>query len=69
MKKLLALITLLPIAFLTIGCNKQTKQYFALWNECDALTTLKNYVEDVTNVLFFAFGLLFSTSVFIGKLP
>ena len=25
------------------------KEYFTLWNECDALTTLKQYVEDVTN--------------------
>ena len=49
MKKLFALIALLPMAFSTIGCNKQNKDYFKLWNECDALTTLKNYVEDVTN--------------------
>ena len=25
------------------------KEYFTWWNECDALTTLKQYVEDVTN--------------------
>ena len=25
------------------------KEYFTLWNESDALTTLKQYVEDVTN--------------------
>ena len=25
------------------------KEYFASWNECKALTTLKEYVEDVTN--------------------
>ena len=26
-----------------------TKEYFQLWNSCEALTTLKAYVEDVTN--------------------
>ena len=25
------------------------KTYFTLWNQCEALTTLKTYVEDVTN--------------------
>jgi len=25
------------------------KEYFQLWNQCDALTTLQEYVEDVTN--------------------
>ena len=25
------------------------KEYFLLWNQCEALTTLKAYVEDVTN--------------------
>ena len=25
------------------------KEYFTLWNQCEALTTLKTYVEDVTN--------------------
>ena len=27
----------------------QPKEYFTLWNQCEALTTLKAYVEDVTN--------------------
>ena len=26
-----------------------TKQYFTLWNQCDALTVLQEYVKDVTN--------------------
>lgn len=26
-----------------------TKEYFASWNDCDALSALKEYVEDVTN--------------------
>ena len=25
------------------------KEYFTLWNDCEALRTLKTYVEDVTN--------------------
>ena len=29
------------------GCTKPYE--FKYWNECDSLTTLKNYVEDVTN--------------------
>ena len=40
---------------LTTSCSKQeavtpaSKTYFASWNECEALTALKQYVEDVTN--------------------
>ena len=26
-----------------------TKEYFTLWNQCEALTTLQDYVKDVTN--------------------
>ena len=26
-----------------------TKEYFTLWNQCEALMTLKDYVKDVTN--------------------
>ena len=46
------LIMLLPLVFTSIGCsNNKTpaKNYFTLWNECDSLSTLKAYVEDVTN--------------------
>jgi len=28
---------------------KEKKEYFKSWNKCDALTALKEYVEDVTN--------------------
>ena len=36
------------------ACNinnpeQPTKTYFSLWNDCEALTVLKTYVEDVTN--------------------
>ena len=52
------------VAFLSLGCCSVftacseeddteapvvKKEYFQSWNECDALTTLKRYVEDVTN--------------------
>ena len=26
-----------------------TKEYFTLWNQCEALTALQDYVKDVTN--------------------
>ena len=31
------------------GSTKPTKEYFTLWNPCEALTALQTYVEDVTN--------------------
>lgn len=40
------------ICLLTItlsGCNKNIKKYLKSWNECSSLTSLKEYVEDVTN--------------------
>lgn len=41
---------LLPLVMSLGACNKSSKkQYFKLWNDCDALTALKEYVEDVTN--------------------
>ena len=45
-------------ASITTSCSKdddkkvvvqQTKEYFTLWNQCEALTALKDYVKDVTN--------------------
>ena len=47
MKKQLLLIALLPMLLSVTGCGK--KNYFKLWNECDSLTTLKQFVEDATN--------------------
>ena len=29
--------------------NPQQKEYFTLWNQCEALTALQDYVKDVTN--------------------
>ena len=51
MKKIL--FTLMAVLVLT-ACNinnpeQPTKTYFSLWNDCEALTVLKTYVEDVTN--------------------
>ena len=28
---------------------RPAKEYFTLWNQCEALTTLQDYVKDVTN--------------------
>ena len=48
MKKTIMLLALTPTLLMTVGCN-QKKTYFKLWNECNALSLLKDYVEDVTN--------------------
>ncbi len=53
MRRLLTLAILI-VATLTCGCSKeeptpQQKTYFASWNNCEALTALQEYVEDVTN--------------------
>ena len=53
MKKQLFLIAVFFVGLL-VGCTKETpepttKHYFASWNECEALTALQQYVEDVTN--------------------
>ena len=62
MKKHLLLIAMLCMVVqgtLLTSCSKDDeevippvqKEYFTLWNQCEALTTLKAYVEDVTNPL------------------
>ena len=52
MKKVLFPILLAAVVLLG-GCKgnnpEPTKTYFTLWNDCEALTALKTYVEDVTN--------------------
>lgn len=53
MKKQFFLIAVFFVGLL-VGCTKETpeptaKHYFASWNECEALTALQQYVEDVTN--------------------
>lgn len=35
--------------FLLAGCAKNSRSYFTLWNDCDSLKTLIQYVEDVTD--------------------
>ncbi len=43
------------IAVILAGCSKQNpetapaKDYFTLWNPCESLTALQEYVQDVTN--------------------
>jgi len=48
MKKILLSIFLFLSVFTFVSC-KNEKEYFSLWNDCNAINTLKNYVEDVTN--------------------
>ncbi len=59
-KELLLIITLLCMMAqggMLTSCSKDDdqpvnptpKEYFTYWNQCTALTTLKEYVEDVTN--------------------
>lgn len=45
------LILLSIVTLLFTGCNNSSKQKetFKSWNDCSALTTLKEYVKDVTN--------------------
>lgn len=50
-----AILTILCGASVFTSCNKEevpppsSKDYFPSWNQCEALTALKEYVEDVTN--------------------
>lgn len=46
MKKYLLTLAIIPMSLSLMGCSKT---YFQLWNECKALTALKEYVQDVTN--------------------
>ena len=53
MKRFLTLAVLI-LASTFVSCQKEEpanppKEYFTLWNQCDALSALKAYVEDVTN--------------------
>ncbi len=54
MKKHLLIVTTVLVALLT-SCSKDdsetlsSKNYFPSWNQCEALTALQEYVEDVTN--------------------
>ena len=55
MNKKHVLIIMVALVTLLTGCSKnyteniEAKDYFPSWNQCDALTALKEYVEDVTN--------------------
>ena len=51
MKKIIISFLLVVATFICVSCGSRVKkEFFSLWNECSSLTTLKNYVEDVTNV-------------------
>ncbi len=55
--KIFVLLCIVAQGTLLTSCGKDNdkpvkptpKEYFLLWNQCEALTTLKAYVEDVTN--------------------
>ena len=54
MKKILIPFVIVYVSILcscssTDNDNLVKKDYFTKWNSCEALTTLKEYVEDVTN--------------------
>ena len=55
MKKIGIILILLMVCLILVSCGKQEekeqekKEYFKSWNECETLTELINYVEDVTN--------------------
>ena len=52
MKKAGKIFTVLfvSVVMLTfVSCGKKSAQYFKLWNDCDSLKALIEYVEDVTN--------------------
>ena len=53
-----AVILILSGTTMLTSCSKddeitvvppQPKEYFTLWNQCEALTALQDYVKDVTN--------------------
>ena len=52
MRRTISILLITVVVFIT-GCSKQEldsgKEYFTLWNTCDALNTLTEYVQDVTN--------------------
>ena len=49
MKKVIIVFLLICVGLVIPGCKSKKEEYFKLWNECDALSALKAYVEDVTN--------------------
>ena len=55
MMKKYCLVLMVALVTILTGCSKEdtavskSKDYFQLWNKCEALTALQEYVEDVTN--------------------
>ena len=49
--KLVLVYAISAMIFSISGCNKEksTKDFFKLWNDCSSLSTLVDYVKDVTN--------------------
>ena len=52
MKKFTTKIVVIVLAVVLCACGQNEpvqKEYFTLWNSCEALTALQEYVQDVTN--------------------
>ena len=50
MKRFSFILVLLLVFLTLVSCGKsKEKEYFSLWNDCEAITALKEYVNDVTN--------------------
>lgn len=47
MKRMRLLLIAIPLMSALSGCGE--KKYFKLWNECDSLSVLKEFVKDVTD--------------------
>ncbi len=51
MKKIVRVLLVFVLFLSLFSCSnkKEEKNYFTLWNDCKAISSLKEYVEDVTN--------------------
>ena len=47
--KIFTVFVVSVVLFTFMSCGKKSAQYFKLWNDCDSLNSLIEYVEDVTN--------------------
>ena len=48
MQKIL-ILTLLPLLLFSAGCKRSADKSFTCWNDCEALNSLIEFVDDVTN--------------------
>ena len=45
----LSIVPVMLLALASCGNKEEKKNYFTLWNDCEAIRTLTSYVEEVTN--------------------